>query len=77
MRSGSQNSLAALKVDKTLAELSDQFGVPPLPDDLQDAPIVQIQTRQVFDIHPPELQVTEHRVPVKRCTCCGKTASPY
>jgi hypothetical protein len=29
--------------------------------------------RQVFDILPPKIEVTEHQAEVKYCECCKKT----
>ncbi len=31
------------------------------------------EQRQVFDIPQPKINVTEHRVEEKKCSCCGKT----
>lgn len=43
--------------------------------DLTDAPEVGMQRRQVFDLPPVAVQVTEHQLIVRRCTCgaitCG------
>lgn len=36
---------------------------------LESAPVKTILKRQVFDIPPPRVQVTEHQVPVKVCSC--------
>lgn len=43
--------------------------------DLADAPLVGVERRQVFDLPPMAVQVTEHRLIARRCTCgtttCG------
>ena len=36
---------------------------------LCDAPVTRFDGRQVFDIPPPQLRVTEHRALVKTCSC--------
>jgi transposase len=45
---------------------------------LEDAPVEAYEARQVFDIPPPQVIVTEHRALVKRCRCgrCAKGAFP-
>jgi transposase len=44
-------------------------------DDLSDAPEVGVEKRQVFDLPPMTVRVTEHQVIARRCTCgtttCG------
>ena len=39
---------------------------------LRDVPVEAILQRQVFDIPPIELRVTEHQVEVKCCPACGQ-----
>jgi transposase len=41
---------------------------------LVEVPIEQVLARQVFDIPPIELQVTEHQVEVKCCPHCGQSS---
>ncbi|AHE68394.1 transposase IS66 family [Legionella oakridgensis ATCC 33761 = DSM 21215] len=36
-------------------------------------PVIGIVKRQVFDIPPPKIEVTEHQAEVKYCECCNKT----
>jgi transposase len=43
--------------------------------DLADAPVVGTARRQVFDIPPIEVTVTEHRLVSRRCGC-GRTHTP-
>jgi transposase len=38
---------------------------------LQDHPAEDWQVRQVYDIPPMQLEVTEHQCEVKSCPCCG------
>jgi transposase len=38
---------------------------------LEDIEVVGYQKRQVFDIPPIQLEVTEHQVEIKICSCCG------
>lgn len=35
--------------------------------------VIRVDKRQVFDIPPPKLEVTEHQAEIARCSCCGKT----
>lgn len=37
---------------------------------LVDVPVVDVERRQVFDIPPLKILVTEHRAETKRCPCC-------
>ena len=39
---------------------------------LADQPIANEERRQVFDLPPLRLQVTEHRLPAKQCPACGQ-----
>jgi transposase len=40
--------------------------------DLADAPEVGLERRQVFDLPPMTVQVSEHQLIARRC-CCGAT----
>ncbi|MDA7746770.1 DUF6444 domain-containing protein [Psychromonas sp.] len=41
--------------------------------DLSHAPVIDVERRQVFDLPPVELEVTEHQAQIKQCTTCGKS----
>ena len=40
---------------------------------LRPSPLFGIVKRQVFDIPPPKIEITEHQAEVKYCACCNKT----
>lgn len=40
---------------------------------LLSSPLLGMVKRQVFDIPPPKIEVTEHQAEVKYCECCNKT----
>jgi transposase len=40
---------------------------------LISSPVIKIMKRQVFDIPPPKIEITEHQAEVKYCECCNKT----
>lgn len=42
---------------------------------LLQSPLLGMVKRQVFDIPPPKIEVTEHQAEVKYCTCCHKTVT--
>jgi len=42
--------------------------------DLSHAPVVDVERRQIFDLPPIELEVTEHQAHIKQCTSCGKSS---
>ncbi|HDR4572822.1 IS66 family transposase [Bacillus cytotoxicus] len=45
---------------------------------LEHALVIQVKTRQVFDIPPIQLEVTQHETEVKKCRKCGtKTKSVF
>ena len=47
-------------------------------ESLENEPVVRVKTRQVFDIPPIQLEVTQHETEVKRCASCGtKTESRF
>ncbi len=48
---------------------------PNCQDSLLQSPLLRIVKRQVFDIPPPKIEVTEHQAEVKYCTCCNKTVT--
>jgi transposase len=45
--------------------------------DLADAPIVGVEARQVFDLTPLRLGVTEHRAERRRCACGTITSAAF
>lgn len=44
-------------------------------EDLAGAPEVGVERRQVFDLPPIRVRVTEHQIVARRCDCCGTTTS--
>jgi transposase len=42
---------------------------------LIQSPLLGIVKRQVFDIPPPKIEVTEHQAEIKYCTCCNKAVT--
>lgn len=42
---------------------------------LAGAPAVGVERRQVFDLPPIRVRVTEHQIVARRCECCGGTTS--
>lgn len=44
---------------------------------LADAPVVGVEARQVFDLPPIRLQVVEHQVQRRRCTCGQATGAVF
>lgn len=45
---------------------------PDCHSELSSEPLTGIVKRQVFDIPPPKIEVTEHQAEVKYCTCCNR-----
>ena len=41
------------------------------------APVVAVERRQVFELPPQWLQVTEHRAERRRCVCGAETTAPF
>lgn len=41
--------------------------------DVSEAPVQEILRRQVYELPPLRLEITEHQAEVKRCPCCQKT----
>lgn len=39
--------------------------------DMDNAEVVGTEVRQVFDLPPPRVVVTEHQLQKRRCSCCG------
>lgn len=44
---------------------------PRCASDLQDAPVIAIRKRQVFDIPAPHVQITQYQAEIKHCHHCG------
>jgi len=42
---------------------------------LIQSPLLGMIKRQVFDVPPPKIEVTEHQAEVRYCTCCNKTVT--
>jgi len=42
--------------------------------DLSHAPVIDVERRQIFDLPPITLQVTEHQAHIKHCKTCGKNS---
>jgi transposase len=45
--------------------------------DLRDAPVSDVERRQVFDVPPFTLKVTEHRAQIKQCNCGEITRASF
>lgn len=52
-------------------ELHAVTNCPECEADLSQVQVTEIERRQVFDIPPIEIEVTEHQAEIKCCSCCG------
>lgn len=50
---------------------------PACGDSLEQAPVVGVERRQVFDIPEPKVMVTEHVAERRRCSCGTVAAAPF
>ena len=62
-----------------IAEFEKRFNMnssnsskPPSSDDLREKPVTRVEKRQVFDLPPIAMQVTEHQADCKGCPRCAK-----
>ena len=56
-------------------DLNHGHACPKSGGDLADQPVVAEEKRQVFDLPPIKLQVTEHRAQRKICPHCGSVVT--
>ncbi|MBW8059098.1 MAG: IS66 family transposase, partial [Solirubrobacterales bacterium] len=61
--------------DEVIRHVPDRCGA--CGGDLQGAEVVAEEARQVFDLPPVALHVTEHRAQRRRCACGALSAAPF
>ena len=58
-------------------ELHAVTNCPECEADLSDVEVTEVERRQVFDIPPIEIEVTEHQAEIKDCLCCGTRVKAF